>query len=217
MSKKKYPRTEWNSPEKIERELRRIMELERIEYLPPMKVIRKHSACYNQITKSFGGLKGFRERMGVPDMRTYMAQQVPHPCAVCGKTFVGRRGDRYCSITCRRTEERVCPACGKTFIGARKYCSDECLRPARQENGRATGRKRLEKRTAKTQKPEKKPDNRPTVYDGIHPSKAFAKVKETGLPYKEIQMMEHPIEPINTAPYAGMKTYAERMAELREP
>lgn len=62
-------------------------------------------------------------------------------CPICGKSFLPREEEMYCSSLCkmeanRRTQreqyvpetERECPICGKVFPvwGTKKYCSDEC-------------------------------------------------------------------------------------------
>ena len=82
-------------------------------------------------------------------------------CEVCGKLFVGREAQKYCSVACKRakkalnnrqkrgaqprgTEKRAtCAMCGRPFVyvhysKARKYC-DDC-------KAIANGKKRLERR-----------------------------------------------------------------------
>lgn len=76
-------------------------------------------------------------------------------CAHCGIEFDTNRSDqKYCSVKCRRAQERVvargnrqlavatCPVCGKEFVkhmGNEKYCSDDCRRLAKlqKDNNRA--------------------------------------------------------------------------------
>lgn len=60
-------------------------------------------------------------------------------CAVCGKSFLGTKLQRFCSNACKAKNRRdigadnvpmVCEVCGKTFMGSRfktqKTCSVEC-------------------------------------------------------------------------------------------
>lgn len=198
-------RTKWDSPESIEKELIRIMELENIQHLPDLKMLRKHSTCYNQIQKTYGGLKFFSERMGIPTKQKYNWQKVKRICKVCGKEFEGVRSSNFCSSKCRNTKERICPVCGKKFVGVRKYCSDECMMVAARENGRNSGRKRLENK------------KEPTVYDGIHQSQAFRKereMRELGLHFADAQTKEtydDYAEKIDLSVYEGLKTWEERM------
>ena len=193
--------TVW-SKDAIEKELIRIMEIENIPHLPDTRMIQKHSTCYNQIQKTYGGLKFFSERMGIPTKQKYNWQKVKRICKVCGKEFVGVRSSNFCSSKCRNTKERICPVCGKKFVGVRKYCSDECMMVAARENGRNSGRKRLENKKEHT------------VYDGIRQSQAFIKEREArkaGLRYADIQIAENPVEKIDLSAYEGLKTWAERM------
>ena len=200
--------TKWDSPESIEKELIRIMELENIQHLPDVRMIQKHSTCYNQIQKTYGGLKFFSNRMGIPTKQKYNWQKVKRICKVCGKEFEGVRSSNFCSSKCCNTKERICPVCGKKFVGVRKYCSDDCMMVAARENGRESSRKRLEKK-------------RFTVYDGIHQSQAFRKereMRELGLRFADAQTKEtydDYAEKIDLSAYDGLKTWAERM-EVRK-
>lgn len=54
-------------------------------------------------------------------------------CRQCGKSFVGRKRNNYCSKQCyhesiKNTDPKVCLSCGKKFINRRKrlFCSVNC-------------------------------------------------------------------------------------------
>ena len=54
-------------------------------------------------------------------------------CEFCGKTFMGIKKQRFCSLACvaRRgpvRTEKICPVCEQKFMGTKQqiYCSDKC-------------------------------------------------------------------------------------------
>lgn len=98
--------------------------------------------CAHQHRNALG--RAWRERNAPPKAS---ANMVPHPCTICGRSFVGRLSTLYCSVTCRgrargaksladrlaaaaTRQEHECKQCGTFFLpkvkGRTTFCSRDC-------------------------------------------------------------------------------------------
>lgn len=92
------------TPDKIENEIKRIIETLGLDCMPTMEQIAKHGRCSNDVIFRNGGLRKFSKVIGIP-----MAGEIGYKkvCQQCGKEFrTQKTGTLYCSSKCKQEAKK---------------------------------------------------------------------------------------------------------------